>query len=66
MLNEQPTYKVLLPRWIWEEAKDNEHFKQLVREYMRRYPEYTAKHVADGFAICVKKYGGVELGRRTA
>ncbi len=55
MLNNPPTYKVLLPRWIWEEAKDEEHFKQLVREYMRRYPDLTVKRVADGFAICAKK-----------
>ncbi len=55
MLNNPPTYKVLLPRWIWEEAKDKEHFKQLVREYMRRYPELTVKRVTNGFAICIKK-----------
>lgn len=55
MLNDQAPYKVLLPRWIWEEAKDKEHFKQLVREYMRRYPDLTVKRVADGFAICAKK-----------
>ncbi|UYL94191.1 hypothetical protein PK52_gp42 [Geobacillus phage vB_GthS_PK5.2] len=55
MLNNPPTYKVLLPRWIWEEAKDEEHFKQLVREYMRRYPELTVKRVTNGFAICIKK-----------
>ncbi|MBB6176406.1 hypothetical protein HNQ82_001220 [Anoxybacillus tengchongensis] len=30
MLNNEAYYKVLLPRWIWEEAKDKEHFKQLV------------------------------------
>lgn len=55
MLNDQAPYKVLLPSWIWEEAKDKEHFKQLVREYMRRYPDLTVKRVADGFAICVRK-----------
>jgi len=55
MLNEQPTYKILLPKWIWEEAKDKEHFKQLVLQYMRRYPHYIVKSVKDGFVICVKK-----------
>jgi hypothetical protein len=55
MLNNQPTYKVLLPRWIWEEAKDEEHFKQLVLEYMRRYPGFTVKRVIDELAICFKK-----------
>ena len=51
----QDFYKVLLPRWIWEEAKDTEHFKKLVLQYMLRYPHYTVKSVKDGFAICVKK-----------
>jgi hypothetical protein len=55
MLNNEAYYKVLLPKWIWEEAKDKEHFKQLVLQYMRRYPEYTVKSVKGGFAICVRK-----------
>jgi hypothetical protein len=53
--NDQVSYKILLPKWIWEEAKDKEHFKQLVLQYMRRYPEYTVKSVKDGFAICERK-----------
>ena len=53
--NEQVPYKVLLPKWIWEEAKDKEHFKQLVLEYMRIHPEFTVKRVVGDLAICVKK-----------
>jgi hypothetical protein len=41
--------KVLLPRWIWEEAKDIEHFKQLVLTYMQRYPEYIVRSVKGRF-----------------
>jgi hypothetical protein len=50
--NDQVSYKILLPKWIWEEAKDKEHLKRLVLQYMQRYPEYTVKSVKDGFAIC--------------
>jgi hypothetical protein len=53
--NDQVLYKVLLPKWIWEEAKNKEDLKRLVLQYMQRYPEYTVKSVKDGFAICIKK-----------
>lgn len=53
--NDQVLYKVLLPKWIWEEAKDREHLKRLVLQYMQRYPEYTVKSVKGRFAICIKK-----------
>lgn len=48
-------HKVLLPAWIWEEAQDKEHFKQLVLDYMQRYPDYTVKSVKDGFAVCERR-----------
>lgn len=48
--------KVLLPRRIWEEAKNKEHFKQLVLEYMgASYPDYLVKKVQGRFAICERK-----------
>jgi hypothetical protein len=53
--NDLVPYKILLPKWNWEEAKDKEHLKRLVLQYMQRYPEYTVKSVKDGFAICIKK-----------
>jgi hypothetical protein len=34
---------VLLPARIWEEARDKEHLKVLVLEYMQRYPDYKVK-----------------------
>ena len=47
---------VLLPAWIWEEAKDKEHIKQLVLQYMQKsYPNYTVKSVKNGFAVCEMK-----------
>jgi hypothetical protein len=56
MLSNDPVpYKVLLPKWIWEEAKDKEDLKKLVLQYMQRYPEYIVKTVKDGFAICIQK-----------
>jgi hypothetical protein len=53
--NDQVSYKVLLPKWIWEEAKDKEHLKRLVLQYMQRYPNYTVKIVKDRFAICERR-----------
>lgn len=52
---ETGTRKVVLPRWIWEQAKDKEDFKRLVLQYMERYPDYSVKSVKDGLAICVKE-----------
>lgn len=48
--------KVLLPRRIWEEAKDKEHFKKLVLVYMQTaYPDYRVKKVQGRYAICERK-----------
>lgn len=55
MMFSEVTSKVLLPAWIWEEAKDQNHFKKLVLDYMRRYPEYSIKSVIGRFAICTRK-----------
>lgn len=54
MFSETPT-KVLLPAWIWEEAQNKDHLKQLVLNYMSRYPDYSIKKVKKPFAICVRK-----------
>ena len=55
MLDKVP-YKVLLPDWIFQRAKDNEELKRLILEYMkRRYPDYQVKKVRDRFAICEHK-----------
>ncbi|MEN2765804.1 hypothetical protein [Ornithinibacillus xuwenensis] len=43
---------VKLPEWIWEQARDQEHMKQLVLKYMQRYPGYTIKKVKGRFAVC--------------
>jgi len=45
-------HKVLLPAWIFEQAKDDEDIKRLVQEYMARYPQYRVIKVSDSFAVC--------------
>lgn len=47
--------KVLLPRRIWEEAEDKEHLKQLILEYMARYPHYKVIKIQGKFAVCIRK-----------
>lgn len=47
--------KVVMPAWIFEQARDKEHLKKLVLDYMQRYPkEYVVKGIKNGFAICIK------------
>ncbi|WP_248892260.1 hypothetical protein [Bacillus methanolicus] len=55
MIGKDVPYKVLLPEWIWKEAKTKEEVKRLVLQYMQRYPYYAVKKVKDGFAVCVRK-----------
>lgn len=48
-------HRVLLPKKIWEQARDKEHLKRLIYEYIAKgYPDYRIKAVKDGFAICTK------------
>lgn len=54
MINDVPT-KVLLPAWIFEQAEDEQHLKQLVLEYMKRYPDYVVKKVKGHFAVCERR-----------
>lgn len=46
---------VLLPRWIFDQAENENQLKMLVLDYMRRYPDYAVKSVKNGFAICERK-----------
>lgn len=50
-LNDVPT-RIILPRWIWKEAKDKEHFKQLISWYMQRYPNYKIIELGKYYAVC--------------
>ncbi|MEG0450928.1 MAG: hypothetical protein RR595_13815 [Lysinibacillus sp.] len=44
---------MLLPSWIFEQAQgDKDEIKRLVRDYMRRYPNYQIIKVSGSFAIC--------------
>jgi hypothetical protein len=45
-------YRVLLPKWIWKQAANKEEAKELIREYMKRYPHYRMVAVKEGFVIC--------------
>lgn len=44
--------RVVLPKWIWEEATDKDHFKQLVQQYMYRYKGYKIIEIGKYYAIC--------------
>ncbi len=44
--------KVRLPEWIWEQTNDENELKQLILEYMERYPEYRVLQVVGRIAIC--------------
>jgi len=45
--------RVLLPIKLREQAQSNEHYKQLIVEYLKRgYPGYRVVKVVDGYAIC--------------
>ncbi|QPA60659.1 hypothetical protein [Lysinibacillus sphaericus] len=52
-MNDVPT-KVLLPAWIFEQAKDNDEIRLLVLDYMTRYPNYRIIKVSGSFAVCEK------------
>ncbi|GLC88668.1 hypothetical protein [Lysinibacillus piscis] len=52
-------HKVLLPRWIFEQAEgDRDEIKRLVLEYMKRYPNYRIIQVNGSFAVC-ERLGGL-------
>lgn len=55
-MNDVPT-KVLLPAWIFAQAKDNDGIRRLVLEYMRRYPNYRVTKVSGSLAICERQDG---------
>lgn len=55
MSNFEYKTNVLLPSQIFKEAKDKDHLKKLVLEYMQRYPDYTVKSIKDRFAVCERK-----------
>lgn len=46
------TSRVILPKWIWDNAKDNNEFKANLANYMQRYPGYRVVNVGKYYAIC--------------
>lgn len=48
-------HKVLLPAWIFEQAKDTNELRSLVLEYMKRYPDYQIIKISGSFAVCERE-----------
>jgi len=55
-MNNVPS-RVLLPAWIFQEAKDKDEIISLVLDYMRRYPNYRVMKVSGSFAVCEREQG---------
>lgn len=45
------TYKVLLPKWVFESDNESD-IEQNIVKYLQRYPHYVFEKLEDGFAIC--------------
>ena len=44
---------VFLPAWIFERAGDDKtKLQELIKQYMKRYPNYTILKVKGKFAVC--------------
>jgi len=43
---------VLLPKWIWNNATNNDEFKANLAKYMQLYPNYRVVKVKKYEAIC--------------
>ncbi|WP_370225256.1 hypothetical protein [Cytobacillus sp.] len=50
-MNDNQTW-IVLPKKLFERAENKEHFKQLVLDYMKRYPDYSVKMIKNGMARC--------------
>ena len=44
--------RVILPKWIWDNATNNDEFKANLSKYMQRYPRYRVTKVDRYYAIC--------------
>jgi len=55
LIKNNAPYRVFLPPKMFEEARDREHFKQLLAEYMKHYPNYIVKRIEKGFALCERR-----------
>lgn len=56
MIDKKVPYRVLLPRRIFDEAKDRDHFKQLLSIYMRTsYPNYIVKRIEKPYVLCERR-----------
>jgi transposase len=65
-LIDSPEYKVLLPERILEQRQmiKSVIFRQLVMNYMERYPHYTVNRVEGDFAVCSRKIDYLQNKKR--
>ncbi|UKJ44316.1 hypothetical protein [Lysinibacillus sp. ACHW1.5] len=54
-MNSNVPHKVLLPAWIFQQAKDNDEIRRLVLQYMTRYPNYRIVKVSGSFVVCERE-----------
>lgn len=47
--------RVLLPERLFHEARDKEHLKELVLDYIKRYSNYTVKAEKDHMEVCERE-----------
>ncbi|MBP1950258.1 hypothetical protein [Virgibacillus litoralis] len=45
-------FRVLLPKWVYDKAENQQEIHNKALEYMQRYPHYTVTNIKNGFAIC--------------
>lgn len=45
-------FRVLLPKWVFENSLTDEDVQANTINYMQRYPHYVLIKIENGFAIC--------------
>lgn len=48
-------YRVLLPKWIFVQAKNAKEREKYIFDYLQRYPHYIFLCEENGFAICERR-----------
>ena len=44
--------RIVLPKWIWDNAENKQEFKRNISQYMKRYPGYRVVEVRKYYCIC--------------
>ena len=46
-------YRIMLPDWVWDNATNNDEFKDNLQKYMRKnYPDCYVEKIEKPFVIC--------------